>query len=280
MLDCEQEQEAEMKRFRLVEVTLLAVCVLGLTVASVAQAETAPSYTIGGTRLVAGKTHDAEARVYNAHSFVLTNSVESVIIECKALGTEGAGLSGSNAGTTGSAAGVAVFSQCALNSGNGRPNCELANEAGTEGSSVIKTEPVKSYLVENVEAGHVGKRLLTLFVPLSKAKGFVTLHFRGTECIFKETITSGSVVGEVLLDSAAEGAIELGQTTREATSLLVRFPSTPITEVWLISGGVGKEVETGQVSFNTQSVQTGIELTLLASTKFAPEPNASWSALP
>jgi hypothetical protein len=255
------------------------VFALGAVVASGAQAETAPSFTIGGARLEVGKTHNIDAKAFKP--FVLIGGpAGSIRIECKALGTENAVLLGSSAGNPGKDNETTVFSQCALTAGNGFPNCELSNEAGTAGSTVIKTEPTKSEQVENVEGGHGGKKLYEEFIPASKAKGFVTLFFRGTGCTFKETTMSGSVVAEDVTDNTSETSVELGQAPQERTSSVLQFPSLPIGEVWLISGGVGKIQETGETWFGEAVVQTGTELVLLANTKFVPEPNALWSPLP
>jgi hypothetical protein len=271
-----KEQIAKMKRFRSIGVALLAVFALGAVVSSAAQAEEAPYFTIGGTRLVAGKTHNIDARL--KANFVLTDASGSSSITCTGLGIVGGVLLGSNAGTHGSDNEVTVFSGCKL-TGNG-PACHLSEtEGGSTTTEVITTEPLKSELVENVESGHVGKQLLELFTPAVKAKGFVKLNFGG-ECSLKSTIVSGSTVAEAVLDNASEGAVELGQTPQQRTSWLIRFPASPIKKVWLISGGVGKEVETGQESFNEESIQHGTALVLLAGTKFQSEPNALWSPLP
>jgi len=261
-------------------VGLLAVLALGVVGASVAQAETAPFFNVGGARLVAGKTHNLDAKVFNGKSFTLTNSIQSVVITCKALGTEKAVLLGSNAGLPGKDNEITVFSGCKLESGNGAPECELANEAGTEPSSVIKTFATTSEQVETVENSKVGKQLLEEFRPTNPAAGFVDLHFLGSKCTVTETIVSGSTVAEDVTDNGKEETINLGGAATEGTSWLLRFPSTGIKQVWLISSAGGKIQKTGQISFGSESVQTGTSLVLLASTKFTPEPTALWSPLP
>jgi hypothetical protein len=262
----------------MIGVALLAVFALGAVVASASQAaETAPYFTIGGTRLVAGKTHNLDARA--VEPFTLTNALGTTVITCKALGTEEGVLLGSNFGEPGKDNEITVFSQCKLEKGIGAPECELANEAG-EPTTVIKTHPLKSDQVENVENSKVGKKLYEEFIPANPAEGFVTLHFIGKKCTVNETIVSGQVVGEARLDNLGEGNVELGQTPEQATSWLLRFPNPPITQVWLISNGVGKIQKTKQTSFGEESIQLGTSLTLLASTKFVPEPEAKWSPLP
>jgi hypothetical protein len=268
------EQIAKMKRFRLIGVALLAVFALGVAGVSVAQAaETAPYFTVGGTRLVAGKTHNLDARVYSGHSFTLTNSTNSVVITCEALGTENAVLLGSNFGNPGKDNEITVFSKCKLESGNGAPECKLE-------STTIKTFATTSEQVENVVNSKGGKQLLEEFRPTNPGEGFVDLHFTGANCTVTETVVSGQTIAEVRLDNAGEGTVELGQTPIESTSTLLRFPSTSISSVWLISNGVGKIQKTKQISFGTESVQTGTSLVLLAGTKFEPEQSATWSALP
>jgi hypothetical protein len=227
---------------------------------------------------VAGKTHNIDARAVK--NFVLTDASGSSTITCTGLGTVGAVLLGSNAGTHGSDNEITTFSGCKLKGNSSDEGCHLAPQGGsdTETTETITTEPLKSELVENVEAGNVGKQLLELFSPAEKI-GFVKLLFGG-ECTLKSTIVSGSTVAEVVLDNASEGKVELGQTPQQRTSWLIRFPEIPIHHVWLISGGVGKEVETGQEAFNEESIQHGTALVLLAGTKFQSEPNALWSPLP
>jgi hypothetical protein len=265
-----------MKRFRLIGVALLAVFALGAVVASGAQAETAPSFTIQGARLAAGRTHNFDARA--TANFILTGAGGATTITCTKLGTVGGVLLGSNAGTQGSANQVTVFSGCTL-VGNGTA-CHLApTEGSAETTEVITTNPIKSELVENVVGTHGGKKLLEVFSPASKTLGFVKLNFGGT-CTVKSGIVAGSTVAEVVLDAAGEGSVELGQPPVERTSWKIKFPAAPIKEVWLVSNGVGKIVETGQTLFNEESIQTGTALVLLASTKYEPEPNTLWSPLP
>jgi hypothetical protein len=254
---------------------MFALAVVG---ASLAQAETAPYFTIGGTRLIAGKTHNFDARVYKIgnvlHNFTLINEAQGIGITCDGLGTEEGVLLGSNAENPGKDNEIAVFSECRLEVGNGvEEGCELE-------SPIIKTNPIRSEQVENVENSKVGKKLYEEFFPAAPGIGFVTLKFVGEACIFSETIVSGSVAGEVRLDNAGEGNVELRQTPEQATSWLLKFPEVAITQVWLISGGVGKIQKVSLISFGTATVLSGTALQLLASTKFVPEPNALWSPLP
>jgi hypothetical protein len=260
-----------MKRFRVIGVAFVAVLALGALVASSAQAiSPAPFFTVGGTRLVAGKTHNIAA--HSIENFVLTTAEEGSKIECTGLTAEKGVLLGSNEGNPGRDNEITKFSGCVIAEGLGSPNCELS-EGGT-----ITTNPLISEQVENVSGTGGGKQLLEEFFPASGAN-FVTLHFKGSGCTVKETAVSGQVVAEVLLDNAGRGKIELGQTPEQATSWLLKFPTSAIKEVWLIANGEGKIVKTKQLAFSDNSVQTGIALVLLAGTNFAPE-YALWSPLP
>jgi hypothetical protein len=267
-----------MKRFTL-KAALLTALALVAVLASSAQAETAPSFTIQGARLAAGRTHNFDARA--TANFILTGASGATTITCTKLGTVGGVLLGSNAGTQGSANQVTVFSGCTL-VGNGAA-CHLApTEGSAETTEVIMTNPIKSELVENVVGTHGGKKLYEAFFPVSKAKGIVKLNFGGT-CTVTSSLLSGSIAAEVVLDTAGEGSVELGQLLAERTSWKLRFPSLPINEVWLVSNGVGKVVETGLGGFPLGGegvILDGTSLVLLASTKYVPEPNTLWSPLP
>jgi hypothetical protein len=264
------------KRFRFIGVALLALFALGV-VASAAQAEEAPSFTVGGTRLVANKTHNIDARAVKP--FELTNA-SGDNVSCQKLGTEEAVLLGSNPGSPGKDNEVVVFSECELVSGNGAPKCKLASSENGAVTTVVKTEPLKSEQVESVVSGTKGNQLLEEFFP-AKGGVFVTLFFTG-ECQAAAEKVSGQVVGESLLDNGTEtGKVELGQAPQERTSWLVKFPKPAIASVWLINGsGVGKVSKTELTAFGEVSTQVGTSLVLLASTKFVPEPNALWSPLP
>jgi len=268
-----------MKRFRLIGVALLAVFALGAVVASAAQAEEGPSFTVSGARLAAGKTHNILGKAVKP--FVLTNTLGTAKVECAALTTEKGVILGSNAGAgPGTDNEITIFSECVNPKGSNGANCHLAPSEGSETvSKTITTEPLKSEQVESVVSGTKGNQLLEEFFP-AKGAVFVTLFFGG-ECSVLATKVSGQVVGESLLDNTSEGKVELGQTAQERTSWLIKFPTTPITSVWLInSSGIGKISKTEQVAFGEKSVQTGTSLVVLANTKFEAEPNATWSPLP
>ncbi len=259
-----------MKRLRLIGVSLLAVLALGAMVASSAEAiSPAPFFSIGGARLTAGKTHGITSHA--VHPFVLTTPEFGSEIECSKLAVTNAAIEGSAEGSPGKDHEVTDFTGCALTEGNGAPNCELEHEA-------ITTNPLTSEQVENVSGGGGGKQLLEEFFPSSGA-AFVILHFTGTKCTTKETAVSGQVVGESTTDEATEKTIELGQTAKEATSWNLKFPTTVIKEVWLITAGVGKIAKTKQLAFGDPSIQTGTALILLASSTGVDE-NILWSPLP
>jgi len=254
----------------------LAMFAVGVVAASSAQAETAPSFTISGTRLIAGRTHNFDSR---GKGFELTNAL-GVKIRCATQSTEQGVLLGSNPGNPGKDNEIVVFAGCLLEAGNGFPNCELASTSHGTTTTTLSTTSLKSEQVENVEGGKVGKKLLEEFFPAVAANGFITLNFTGTGCTLFQAKVSGSVAAESLLDNAGLGNVELGQAPQERTSWIVKFPATPIKEVWLISEGVGKAVKVGQETFGAESDQFGESLVLLASTKYVPEPNTLWSPLP
>jgi len=263
-----------MKRFRFIGVALLAVFALGAVVASAAQAETAPSFTIGGARLEAGKTHNFDARQLPGaeNNFELETPELGNKIACTGLGTIEGVLLGSSAGNPGKDNEITTFSGCKLTAGNGAPNCELASVSHGAKTETLTTNPLKSEQVENVEGGKVGKKLLEEFFPASASAGFITLNFTG-KCTTFQGIVSGQTVAESVLDNAGQGSVELGQTPQERTSWIIRFPKAAITEVWLISGTGGHVAKTEQTLAGFTSIQHGVALVLLASTKYASEPS-------
>jgi len=257
----------------------LAVFALGAVVASGAQAEEAPFFSIGGTRLASGKTHNITA--HGIKNFILTTPSQGTNITCTNLAVEKGVLLGSNAGTQGKADQVSAFSGCKLEAGNGASTgCHLSATEGGAENSTITTNPLHGELVENVESGHGGKKLEELYTPATGSV-FVTIFFGPnlTDCGVLSTKVTGSTAAEVVKDPGEE-SIELPGPTPEETSFTTRFPKTAIAEVWLVSGGTGKIVEVGQVAFSHPSVQEGTALVLLANSKFEAETKTKWSPLP
>jgi len=267
-----------MKRFRLIGVAVLAVMALGAVVASGAQAESAPFFTVGGARLAAGKTHNIEA--HGIANFELNTPALGSKIRCTALAVEKGVLLGSEPGTHGESSQTSAFSGCTLVEGNGQSRgCHLAEtEGGTVTSTTITTNPLRGELVENAVNGVPGKKLLELYTPAT-GKVFVTINFGPnlTDCEVLADQVSGSTAAEVLKENGSN--IELPGPTGEETSFVDKFPTTAITEVWLVSGGTGKIVEVGQKSFGNPSTQLGTALVLLANTKGEDE-RGLWSPLP
>jgi hypothetical protein len=272
----EKEKVAKMKQFRIIGVAVLAVAALGAVVASGAQAESAPFFSIGGSRLVAGKTHNFEAR--GIKPFALVTPASSTAIECSGLTVEKGVLLGSEAGTRGKTDQVNHFTGCELTEGNGAPSCHLAETEGGEGTSTtLTTTPLHGELVENVEGSKAGKKLEELYTPASGSI-FMPIFFGG-QCTVKAWPVWGSTAAEVVTDPG-EASIELPGPTPEATSFITRFPATPITSVWLVSGGVGKRVSVETVWFFSSPAELfGTALVSLANSKFERE-NTKWSPLP
>jgi hypothetical protein len=241
------------------------------------QEKAGPHWNVGGTRLVAGKTHNFAARA--TKPFVLTNTLGTDKVECSGLSTQEGVLLGTNPVNPGKSSITLVYSGCVNAAGSNGSACHLApSEGSAETATTIRTEPLRSEQVESVVAGTKGSQLLEEVFP-AKGAVFATLFFGG-ECTILATKVSGQVVGETTLDNASEGTVELGEAAQERASWLIRFPATPITEVWLISEGAGRVRKTEQTAFGEKSIETGTALLLLAGTKYAAEPSASWSPLP
>ena len=261
-----------MKRFRTIGLALLAVFALSAVVASAAQAVTAPYFTIGGTRLVAGKTHNFDARAFGTAGFTLSTPAAGLSITCTSVQIKEGVLLGSNAGLPGKDDEIAVFRSCKQTGNGTEPGCKV--------KETIETNPLTSELVEiDATKQTLGEEFKpktgTVFVPL-KFEG-------GAACtVAEEANVEGEVAAQLLTDSSSEGAIELGQTPTQATSWLVKFPTPAIAAVLLVNSKGEKEAETlKELTVEAlPSTLVGTTLTLLASTKFVPEPTALWSPLP
>jgi hypothetical protein len=262
MLRDDKEQVAKMKRFRMIGVALLAVFALGAVVASAAQAE--GYWTIQGSRLAAGKTHNFTAKAVT--NFALVTAEAGATITCTAFKLKEGVLLGSNPGAAGTSNEVVVFEKCSLVEGNGAPACKLKSET-------LTTNSLKNELVES-ETG----TLLTLFTPASGTV-FITLEFEGT-CTTNPTKVTGSVLGEDTTDPTVAGGseeiIKLG-SLKEETSWNLRFPNPALTKYVNAKGE--KITIKGLTAFGDASTQTGTALTLLANSKGETE-SINWSPLP
>lgn len=259
-------------RFRSIVIALSVGAALSAVLAPNAQATSAPFFSITGTRLAAGKTHNIAGHIFPGSSFKWSIPALGVTITCTGLTVENAVLLGSNEGQPGKDNEINKLTGCTV-TGNGTP-CEPTG--GT-----ITTAPMTSELVESVgngPNGH-GKQLLEEFKPATGTTFFV-LHFTGSGCTVTEGTVSGTVAAEILTDNSAKEPIELNTTEKEGTSWLVNFPSTPIKEVLLVNAkGETEHVKVKQEAFSFESVQTGTSLVLLASAQCVPE-NVNWRPAP
>ncbi len=259
-------------RVRLMLVALLGVFAFSAVAAVAAQAEEAPFWSVGGARLAAGQTHYITAKTYNVtgqtEGFTLKAETGQTV-HCSTIKLKEGVLLGSNAGNPGTNDEVIEFSGGCTVINNGTP-CEVEEP--------IVTNSVKSELVES-EKSTTAALLVEFF---TTSGPFVTLKFKGTGCILKETAVSGKVAAEVREDpnNGTLGAVvKLPNEKKEAKSWLLNFPTTPIKHVWLIKSEVGEETKIELVSFSEKSTLTGTALILLANAKKETE-ETLWSPLP
>ncbi len=259
-------------RVRLMLVALLGVFAFSAVAAAAAQAEEAPFWSIGGTRLAAGKTHYITTKIYN-----VTGQAEGVTLKaatgqtfhCTTMKLKEGVLLGSNVGNPGTNDEVIEFSG----------ECTVANNGtGCKVKEPIVTNSVKSELAES-EKSTTAILLMEFFTtsgPLAK------LTFEGTGCVIKETTVSGKLAAEVREDpnNGTLGAVvKLPNEKKEAKSWLLNFPTTPITHVWLIKNEIGEETKLELVSFSERAAVSGTALILLANAKSESE-ETLWSPLP
>jgi hypothetical protein len=256
-----------MKRFRLIAVALLAVFAFGAVAASAAQAEEAPFWTVGGTRLEKGQTRFITAK--EVSPFVLSGGGVSVTCDETSVLPHGV-LLGSEAGEPGTNDEVVTFKTCKVE-GNG---------TGSECGKVVEpinTTNLKSELVLD----KTKVKLLTLFEPASGSL-LATLEFpKG--CKVETSKVTGSVNAEVI-NQKTEKPVETTSTKEQAESWWLKFPEAQPVHVWLIKGGKGEEIETKALeAFGTSATLSGTALILLGELNAKNELVSTkelWSPLP
>ncbi len=259
-------------RVRLMLIVLLSVFAFSAVAAAAAQAEEAPFWSREGVRLGAGETHYITAKLLKEGEAGATpvklSSSTGVAVSCTGIKLKGGVLLGSAAGNPGTGGGILELTGCTV-ANNG-------SACGVEGGTLV-TNNLKSELVENVENSKVGKKLLVEAFP-NKGVQFATVRFTGT-CDIRSTIVEGEVAAEVLTDPG-ELPVELPNEKKEAHSWLLKFPATPVKEVWLIKGGTGsvQALETLKASGEPATLE-GTGLVLLANKELKTE-EVNWSPLP
>ena len=268
--------QMQSSRVRLMLIALLGVFAFSAVAAAAAQAEEAPFWSIGGTRLEEGKTHYISVKGYNvtgqtAGYRIGTSTGQA--IRCPFIRLKEGVLLGSKAGNPGTNDEVIeLFGEA------GNPCVVEGNGTGCKVKEPIITNPVKSELVESEKSTTAA--LLVEFFTTSGPLGVLT--FEGTGCVVKETTVSGKLAGEVREDpnnGTLGGVVKLPNEKKEAKSWLLNFPTTPIHHVWLIKGGLGEETKIELLSFAAESTLSGTALILLANAKKETE-ETLWSPLP
>jgi hypothetical protein len=239
-----------MLRVRFVGVVVLLVCVCGGVGASVAAAEEAPYWSIQGTRLAAGKTFEITAKAKGNQ----TLTAAGLTITCTAIALkEGAVLLGSNAGEPGRSDEIIKYNGCTI-TGNGEP-CKVTSP----GEGELVTEPLTNELAYASNK----KSLVVEFKPI-KGKTLAIFKFTGSGCKETETSVRGVVVTQVLTDPG-EVLLELPNAVTPATSFLLKLIPAAHTKIWLITAGVGSEIETEEIDFfGHEATLAGTTLILLA----------------
>lgn len=260
-------------RVRRLLLVLLSVFAFGAVTAAAAQAsEEAPFWSREGVRLGEGETRFITAKSYK--KTVLKSPSLGITVTCPELKIKEGVILGSKAGEHGTSSETIEFEGACTQTGNGaEPGCKV---------KVPIVAKAIADLVENVEGGKQGKKLLVLFTPPVGVAKFAVVEFveekPGTkQCKNKTIAVEGSVAGEARTDpnnGELGEVVELGQAAKEATSWLVNFPATPIKEVWLIKGGVGSVVKVELKAATETATFEGTALILLA------ESTTKWSPLP
>jgi hypothetical protein len=270
-------QSARLTRLRTLLMALLAVFMFGAISAAAAQAEEAPFWAVPKSegssetkRLAVNETRFIAAKTYNEPQFESPSL--GVKVKCPTVKLKEGNFLGSNAGEPGKDTEIMEFEGGCTQTGNGTA-CKVVEP--------IVTTHVRSTLVENVEGGKAGKKLLTELAPEVGNK-LTTVKFTGT-CVTKEASVEGSAAAEVRTDpnKAPElgEVIELPNRDRMAKSWLLNFPAVPIKEVWVVKAGVGAVTKIELKAATEPAVLTGAALVSLANKK-GESVEENWSPLP
>jgi hypothetical protein len=261
-----------MKRFRLIGVVLVAVFALGVVVASAAQAEEAPFWTVTGTRLEAGQTRFISAK--EVVPFVLSGDGLEITCTKTSILPHGV-LLGSEPGNPGTNDETVTFETCKVvgneKTKGEKPECEKIIEP-------INTANLTSELVLDTTK----TKLLVLFQP---ASGSLLTELKFPKgCKIEAAKVTGSVLAEVTTDETTEKPIETSSPKEQKESWNLRFPAAQPVDVWLIKGGTGKEVEAKALQIaGTTAKLSGVALILLAELNSKEELISTkelWSPLP
>jgi hypothetical protein len=228
-----------MIRTRLIGLTLLAALALGALLASAAQAEEAPYWTVKGTRLGAGGTHFIVEK--ESAAFVLSGG--GVTITCTEMSASPGLILGSNAGESGTNEETLAFKECKVEGNDKTTECEKVTEP-------ITTKNLKWELVLDKTKA----KLLVLFQPVSGST-MAEINFpKG--CKIESSKVTGSILAEALNEK--EEAITTSSSKTQYKTEFFKLPKTQPVDIWLIKGGTGKEVEAKELEFaGAAATQTG-----------------------
>ncbi|MGA2162840.1 MAG: hypothetical protein ABSH36_00045 [Solirubrobacteraceae bacterium] len=211
---------------------LLAVFVFGGVATAVAQAESAPRWTVeeGGVKKILGKNETRLITIKADTPLVLEVPNAQTKITCKeAKVASGAILIGSEAGEPGTSETINEFSNCEVK-GNGS-ECRKVKEP-------IVTKSTRAELVLSAAK----TTFLVEFKP-KEGEEFTTIKFEGAVCLEKNVQIRGGVVGSIYTDpelTGKEAELVSSSSTDLLSSWLIKFPDAA-EKVWLVKGGTGKE---------------------------------------
>ena len=206
---------------------LTCACAMGASAAQAYKQTAGPFWTINGAKLGAGESHEvvsaSSSGEYSIKGEVLGGPVT---IACKKQTVESASIAGGRPSTI-----KATFklSECAL-TGNGS-KCKVTEP--------ITTKPLTGTLGYATK-GREGKILARFQGSTGK---LMEVKFTGT-CYFKETEGTGSVIAEIASGGETE---EVGKETNAKVDQF-RFPTKPITAVWVENAAGGLKEEKAKLS--------------------------------
>ncbi len=192
----------------------LAVLAFSMLSTTAAQAAEGPFYKIAKSRLLSGESE--QVRIGTVGHITIVSPPTGIRYECSNVKTPSAKLLGSTGANSATNEEQFEWSSCVL-AGNGTP---------CVGPFPELSQPLQGKLVysDSERTGVIDMDIL----PASGTK-FIILAFSGSGCRLTELTVRGSVAGELW---SGGKAVKVGEEPAETSKLEVRFPSSPIKNVW------------------------------------------------
>ena len=221
---------------------LACACAMGAVPAQAYTHTAGPVWTINGAKLGAGESHEVLSASSSGEYTMSTGGTRPITVTCKNQAVENASITG---GVPSTIKATLKLSECSV-TGNG---------TGCKVKEPLVTKPLTGQI------GYATKertgKILTRFEG-SKGELF-EVRFEGAPCTVHARDGEGSVIAEISSGGKSE---EVGKET-SATIDQLRFPTTPITALWVENSAGELKEETAKLTEGYIAGTSELELSKL-----------------